>query len=126
MQRRHDGRIDCVQQHHEMLAGRTSEDAELVLHADNVGGSGVDATRGLSIIGGLVLADGVAHFRWVVVTRPLIRHGDHVAAQGRIGGDQGFANIGGEGGDAAASGRIIADQNNFLHARDGHRRETGV
>ena len=109
MQGRDDRHGEGVEQDQQMLAGRAAEDAVLMLDADGLRARTVDAPRGLDIVAGLVLVQLIGDSGGVVVSRTLIGHGVDVASQGRVGGGKSVVDVAGEGGDAAAARREVAN-----------------
>ena len=106
-----------------MLSRGAAKDSKFMLDADDVRRGCIDPPGGFQVIHRLVLPDGEADFLWIIVMGAFVGHGDHVTGHGGIGGRQRFANVGCEGGDAAAPRRIISDQD---HTLDFRRRPGGL
>ncbi len=106
----HNRAVDGFEQQQQIFARGTAEDAELMLDAHHVGIGAGDPRGGRAIVLGMLLANLEADFLGKGVVRVRIDHGVDVDGQVGPRQGQGLTHIGGEGGDPAAPGGIVADQ----------------
>ncbi len=122
MQRRHDRQVRGGKKVDDVTSGRTAEDAEFMLHQNEVGRAHAERTSGALKGGRVALVDRPAHMRRIIV-RSLRRivDGDHEGLHARLRSN-GLVEVVRERCDSAQSRRERADNRNsqILTAADRH------
>ena len=114
VQRRDDRHPQVAQQPYDVAAGRTAEDAVLVLEADDIGVGEIEEIGRPQVGVDLLLLDFEPNFRRVVVPlRNVVDRHDETIRPGVLGGDR-RAEVVGESRDAASSRQVIADECDLL------------
>ena len=109
-----DRHAQVAQQTDDMAAGRTAEDAVLVLEADDIGIGEIEEIGRSQVGVELLLLDFEADFGRVVVTlRNVVDGHDETIGPGILGGNR-RADVVGESRDAASSRQVIADECDLL------------
>ena len=104
-----DGHAEFAQESEDMAAGGAAEDAVFMLETDQIHVVDVEEVGGALVGGEFVLLEFEANAGRVGVALRGVVDGDGEAGEVGESGGEGFAEIGGEGGDAAAAGQVVAD-----------------
>jgi hypothetical protein len=112
-----DRHAQLAQQRQNVAARRAAEDAVFMLQANEVHVVAVEEISGASIGGGVALRDFEADARRIVVARFGVVDRQREARRVRVGGGDGFTQVGGEGRDAALPRHVIADEGDSLEGR---------
>jgi len=117
MQGGDDGHARAAQQAEEMAAGRTAEDAELVLHAERVDVGEIEEIGRAHVGRHVGLGDLEADVVRVFVFAGPVGDGNDRAAPSGVGLGHRVAQIAGEGGDTALARRIVAEKSHLADLR---------
>ena len=108
-----------AQECQDVTTGGPSEDAELVLQADDVHVADVEEVRGTQIGRQVLLLNLKAnHFRVLVATRNVVDRHRQALALGMRAGDGG-QQVGRERSDAAFARQVVSDESDFVDFRNG-------
>ena len=97
-----------------MSTGFTAKNPVLVLKGNEVKPPSVQEISGLGIAIDRLLLDLEAHCRWIVIGAAGIVHGSDAGHQTRTRHCHGAMQIVSEGGDTAASWKVVADERNTI------------
>jgi hypothetical protein len=109
MQHSDDGHAQIAQQREDVAAGWATEDAVLVLEDDKINSVDVQEVGGARIGFEVALGDLKTDARWVGIALLGVVDGNSKDVGFWGGSGEGFAEVGGEGGDAALSRQVVAD-----------------
>ena len=96
-----------------MAAGRPAENPEFVLQANDVGITDIEEIRCPQIGGQILFLDFETNFRRILVATLKIVDRNRETLGPRLVGDHGGQEVGGECGDAAFAGQVIAEESDL-------------